>query len=180
MSVLTRLSLDSEHVVNPASGEVVATSAASTEQLVEIREALQTLDAERSAALIVIDAALTARADEAVRRGELESHTFVVGDFRVRVDPPTKRTVDYGELRADLLDRSQRGEIALDDAAIDNAFTPTVRYKLRRRQWNVLAAHVPEIEALLDEYATPARRYVNVGRWRAPAIEGSARDEVES
>jgi hypothetical protein len=180
MGTLVRLTPDPEHVVNPATGELVATSDASFEQLAEIRDALGTLDAERKAALAVVDNAITARVDHAERRGEIHSRTIVVGDFRVSVDPPTKRALpkgDYGPIRAELLTRAGRGELALEPAAIEGAFMARTRYALNHRVWNMLAQHAPEIERVLDEYSERARRYVNVERWRAPAIEATSEEE---
>ena len=58
------------------------------------REALAVLDYERKAAIAVLDAEIVARTDASIRAGELDSHTFTVGDYRIEVDTPTKRTID--------------------------------------------------------------------------------------
>ena len=178
MSALARLAPDSEHVVHPGTGELILAADAPTETLVEIRDALAQLDYERKAALGTVDAVIIARVDEAERSGELDSREFTLGDWRVRVDPPTKRTVDYTAARAELLGLARRGEIVLDSQAIENAFAAKTTYTLRKRIWNALVQHAPEIERVLDEYAEPARRYVKVGRWRAPAIESTAEEEL--
>lgn len=179
MSALARLALsDAETVVNLATGERVTLALADTEELAQAREALVVLDAERKAAIAALDAEIVSRTDAGIKAGVLDGHTYVVGDYRVEVDAPTKRTTHTSELRRDLIGRAERGEIDLAPEAIDNAFVGRTTYYRHVARWNNLARQVPEIDRLLADYSEPVRRYAKVTRFRPVAVEASA-DELD-
>ena len=174
-----QLAADPEHVLNVATGELLDLAQADTIELAAAREALAELDRQRKTALAQLDAELVSRADEAVRSGDLDSLTFTVGDYRIEVDAPTKRSTETAELRAALLDLAGRGELDLAPAAVENAFIARTTFYRHIARWNNLARQAPEIELLLDDHSSPARRYAKVTRFRPAAIEATATEDPQ-
>ena len=176
MTASLTLARDDAHVVNPATGQVLALAEAPIAELAEARAALTALDHERKSALALLDAEIVARTDAAVRRGEVSAYTFTVEGYHLQVDTPAQLgRVDVKALRAELLADAEALELTLD--GVEALFTPRTTYTLSLSRWNTMARQVPEIEAYRRRHAAPLRRSVSVTPPpRRPHIDSTSED----
>lgn len=160
-----------DEVVNLRTGEMLVLADASVDDLAEAREALGELWHIRTTAAMMLDAELVRRADEALRTGE----DFGRGArFRVYVDRGGAVVYDSNGLRADLLQRLNRGELpGVTLGGIERLFAVS-QYRLDLKRWRDICKSNPDLAQIGERHTTAKRRGTKIDR--LDVVEGSAEE----